>query len=597
MITSPDAQTQDPHASHAPHLSQDTPDVRDVADAESYSYSEAAEWRETYTAPPTTPLRELPQDKWLSLAALVILAGISGVAYYLGFVRPYLLEVNYAKELQDLAKINGHTPASANAWAFTWVVLFACYYLAFRLCPSFKNVSRSFRGAGLAIVVGWALIFCVQMVFMYPVGAADIFDQIFRARITHHYGLNPFTTAPGDLSGDALFKYVAWTQEGSPYGPLWELMTSGTGAIAGDSLWSNLILFKALVLVPYTVSVGLTYAILCSLKPEWALRGTLFFAWNPLVIFEIAGNGHNDAFVAMFLLAAVYFFVQARNTAVLPALMAGALTKFIPILLVPVAVVAIWRDRSRNSEYYANEKENRAPSFLEPLRALWIGGIIAVGMAVVLYAPFWEGTQTIGALGRQRLFTASLPKVLADWLAGTDWVRNSVHVLDPRRLDIAAQAQSEAIVRNSALLLIGLVVLAFTVHIFFRWNATTPGDRRELVNRTLRLFYETMFVYLAFATLWFQPWYLLWLIALTAPLASYTYAHRTLLFCIGGVLNYFVFDYIWLWNRAEGRDIQVTSVILIYTLPLVYTLYALVKRQVAKSTEHAKFVDASRLSA
>jgi hypothetical protein len=536
---------------------------------------------------PTTPLAESHQatytpsystpaataDRWLLLAALTVLAGISGVAYYVGFVRPYLLQTYYNKPLLDLAKIDGYTPRAANSWVFTWIVVFLCYYLAFRICPSFQNVSRSFRWIGLTVVVGWALLFCIQLVFMYPVGAADIFDQIFRARITHHYGLNPFTTPPGAILGDTFYPYVAWVSEGSPYGPLWELLTAGTGWLAGDSLWANLILFKVLVLVPYIVSVGLTYGILRALRPDWALRGTLFFAWNPLVIFEIAGNGHNDAFVVMFLLAAVYLFVLARNTAVLPALMAGALTKFIPILLVPVAAAAIWRDRVGRQRDAAGSRDNRR-SYLLPLRALWVGTIVSVGVAVTLYAPFWEGPQSIGALGRQNLFTASIPKVFADWLSQTSWIKNGIHEIDFRRADVVAQATSEAIVRNCALGLVALVVLVFSLRIFFRRNAFSPGERLELVNRTLRAFYEIIFVYLAFATLWFQPWYLMWLIALTAPLASYTYAHRTLLFCIGGVLNYVVFDYIWRWLSVQyPRDIQITSVLVVYTLPLAYTLF------------------------
>ena len=54
----------------------------------------------------------------------------------------------------------------------------------------------------------------------------------------------------------------------------------------------------------------------------------LFFAWNPLVLFEVAGNGHNDAVVIMFVLAGVFFFVRARQVAFIPALVLGALTKF-----------------------------------------------------------------------------------------------------------------------------------------------------------------------------------------------------------------------------------------------------------------------------
>src|SRR5262249_7624223 len=120
-----------------------------------------------------------------------------------------------------------------------------------------------------------------------------------------------------------------------------------TSLLGGDSLWNNLILFKGLVVLAYGVSVGLTYAILRAWRPDWALRGTLFFAWNPLVLFEVAGNGHNDAIVIMFMLAGVLAFVLARRWAVLPALVAGALAKFVPILLVPTALAAIWRDRVR----------------------------------------------------------------------------------------------------------------------------------------------------------------------------------------------------------------------------------------------------------
>src|SRR5437870_5833228 len=69
-------------------------------------------------------------EPWLRLAPLVILGGISGIAYYLGFVRPYRLADYYKQPLMDLAKINGHGAQPANDWAITWIVLFACYFLA-----------------------------------------------------------------------------------------------------------------------------------------------------------------------------------------------------------------------------------------------------------------------------------------------------------------------------------------------------------------------------------------------------------------------------------------------------------------------------------
>ncbi len=493
-------------------------------------------------------------DNWLALVPLVVLGGISSAAYFVGFVQPYLLSEFYAKPLLDLAKINGHTASAANDWAFTWIVLFACYYLAFRLCPPAARSSAVFRRVALALICGWAALFSISLIFMYPVGAADIFDQIFRARLTAHYGLNPFTTLPSKLPGDPFQQFVAWRGDASPYGPVWEWLAGGTSLLAGDSLWNNLILFKLLVTVSYGISVALTYGILRVTKPDWALRGTLFFAWNPLVLFEVAGNGHNDAIVMMFLLAAVYLFVLARRMPVIPALMAGALTKFVPVLLVPPAAAAIWRiRRGRAASGRANPLTR-----LEAFSTLAVGSVLAGGLALVLYAPFWEGPNSVGALGRSSLFTASIPKVVVDALTDIyGFVR----------------ADAESIVRYSALGLVALLVLGLSLVILSMGNAVTEAEQRKLTDRTLAAFYEIIFFYLAFAALWFQPWYLLWLVALTAPLARYTNANRTLLFCIGGIANYFVWDFIWLWNRTEIRNTQIMSALVIYTAPLFYSLY------------------------
>ncbi|MDQ3927857.1 MAG: hypothetical protein M3328_01790 [Chloroflexota bacterium] len=496
------------------------------------------------------------EDNWLGLVPLVIFGGISSAAYYLGFVQPYLLSTYFSLPLLDLAKINGYTAPAANEWALTWLVLFACYYLAFRLCPPAQHVSAGYRRFGVMLICGWAAVFAITLIFMYPVGAADLFDQIFRARLTSHYELNPFTTLPNSFRGDPFFPYVAWRGDASPYGPVWETLAAGTSLIGGDDLWRNLILFKVLVTAAYGVSVALTYGILRSLKPDWALRGTLFFAWNPLVLFEIPGNGHNDALLIMFVLAAVYLFVRARRTAVIPALMAGALTKFVPVLLVPIAAAAIWRDRARVRGRRGDTRGSIGSR--EALRTLVITALLAVALAVAFYAPFWQGWQSIGALGRQSLFTASIPAVLQGAL-----VRQF-------GLDVTT---SQSLVRNGALALVALVTLWLTWRVFRSRNAVTAVQRDRLVDRTLSSFYEIIFVYLAFATLWFQPWYLMWLVALTAPLARYTYANRTLLFCIGGVGNYFVWDFIWLWNRTQAHNIQITAALVVYTLPLFYSLY------------------------
>jgi len=179
-----------------------------------------------------------------------------------------------------------------------------------------------------------------------------------------------------------------------------------------------------------------------------------------------------------------------------------------------------------------------------------------------MYAPFWQGTQTIGALGRQNLFTSSFPTLS--------------YLLLERNYGMSTEA-AKGIARNTSLVLIALIVIGFTLYVFLNRNARTPPERRALIFRTLRAFYEILFFYLALTNLWFQPWYLIWLVALAPILADHVTANRTLLFCIGGILNYFVWFFLWGWNRADGMDITVTAILAVYFLPLFYTLYAALK--------------------
>ncbi len=529
------------------------------------------------------------RDPWLALALLVVLAAISGLAYYLGFTRPFPLADHYPVALLDIGKITKGTPTAANWWGIAWIVLFASYYLAFRICPPAIRVSASFRRTALGIICGAAALFSILLIFMYPITAADLFDQIFRGRITTHYALNPFMISPATFGEDAFLPYVAWKFEGSPYGPVWELLAAIPSKLAGDSLWNNLIFFKILSVLAYGASTALTYLILRTLKPEWALRGTLFFAWNPLVLFEVAGNGHNDSVMITFVLLAIYLFVRGRRIWVLPALMAGVLTKFIPVLLVPIAVAALWRDRlrldgtgfwsrlrgrSKSATVPATTRDvddhmvdgsmpSRSPlSNREALSTLAIGSVLALGLAVILYLPFWQGPQTIGALGRQSLFTASMPTLS--------------FLLLESNLHISTEAAKE-IARNASLVLTAITVIGLTLFVFLKGNARTAPERRTLVFRTLGAFYEMIFIYLAFANLWFQPWYLIWLVALTPFVALYTNANRTVLFCIGGIINYFVWDFLWFWSGAGPIDITVTAILAVYFLPLFYTVYSVLK--------------------
>jgi hypothetical protein len=121
-----------------------------------------------------------------------------------------------------------------------------------------------------------------------------------------------------------------------------------------------------------------------------------------------------------------------------------------------------------------------------------------------------------------------------------------------------------------------LVGLGFAVYVVVRIVLLWREERAESIPESdwqpwLRAAHDLTFVYLAFATLWWQPWYLVWLVGLAALLPSRTLHERALLFCYGATFNYVVFKYIWpVFQPMTYTTIMGISVLLIFGLPLLH---------------------------
>jgi hypothetical protein len=63
---------------------------------------------------------------------------------------------------------------------------------------------------------------------------------------------------------------------------------------------------------------------------------TLAYAWNPLVVFEIAHSGHIDALGAMWTVAAAFWLARRRTQLASIAFVLAIATKLLPIVLAPL---------------------------------------------------------------------------------------------------------------------------------------------------------------------------------------------------------------------------------------------------------------------
>ena len=169
-------------------------------------------------------------------------------------------------------------------------------------------------------------------------GGSDMFRYVWDARV-QRAGLNPYRAIPSDpslahLHNDETRK-MNNTGITSPYPP---------GAQ---------IFFRLSTLFSETARAIKIVLVLCDLaaaallmlwlrrlgqSPLWAIA----YAWNPLVVLEIAHSGHLDGVGMLLTALAAFALMQQRVALSVVALAGGIAIKFLPIVLIP-----LWWKRAR----------------------------------------------------------------------------------------------------------------------------------------------------------------------------------------------------------------------------------------------------------
>jgi len=465
---------------------------------------------------------------WLCLFPL----GLASQFLYLEFfLKPYPLLNLYDVPLLDLGKATHYSRAAGREFAVVFLLLFALSYVAYLLCRGKSSSS------GLLVVLLFAFLCGLTLLLVYPITAADVFEYIAYARILIHHGANPHMFRPADFYEDPLMWYSAWPHITSPYGPLSTYLSGVLGLLSGSSLITYLLLFKGLALAVHLLNSGLIYASLARWRPTYALAGTALYAWNPLVLYESAAGGHNDGLVMFFVLVGVYLFARGRFALAVPVAALSCVIKMPMAVVVPLFVVGGWRALSG--------KQNRA----------WVMAssvAVTVALVLLLHAPLWEGLDSLGWLAREDLFTSSFA---------------AVAVLALRQL-VEDVELVRGLVRYAVLGLFGL---------FYVWQLVrVRGDTRHFVEDL----YWTVFALLSIAVLWFQPWYVVWLVALGALVPSLAIGRLTTLFSYTATWNYLVFVFLLAWyyplmTTGHWLVANLVSVLLVLAPPIAYAAYLL----------------------
>ncbi|MDQ6914195.1 MAG: glycosyltransferase 87 family protein [Actinomycetota bacterium] len=220
---------------------------------------------------------------------------------------------------------------NAYRWAFAGLVLAmgACYAI---LAAHSARLSQ--RWWLLAIAIASAVI-----VLGPPLLLTDSYNYLSFARLGVLHGLNPYTHPPADAMTDPFFPLASWHRQPTPYGPLFTLLTYPLAwlGIAGG-LWA---------LKAATVAAGVgAVAVLgrCARRlGQSPSRAAVLLGLNPIVLVYGMGGVHNDFFMELAFLGAVYFVLAERERAAGWAGAAAAGLKASAIPLLPFLVLGARR--------------------------------------------------------------------------------------------------------------------------------------------------------------------------------------------------------------------------------------------------------------
>src|ERR1043165_8054164 len=325
------------------------------------------------------------------------------------------------------------------------------------------------------VVIAGTVAFIFLFLFMAPLDARDIYDNIFHGRILGIYGANPFRDVISSFPHDPFFKYPWWKHSPSAYGPLWEALAGITARLAGDGIVANILAFKILPGIFHLASLAVIIFFLRRTQPQNTLAGAVMLGWNPIVLYETWGNGHNDITMMFWVLLAALLISQKRYSLGILSLVAGTLVKFIPLLLIPTAMLIGFQSlENLKSRFWFIVKTSLA----------------AVILIMITYIPFWDGMATFSIGRRMQMFTTSIPALIYTLLKPAFGWFEAAHLISLGALGLLA---------------------------IFTLIQTLRTQKHESTERFLQTAFNILAFYLLVTCLWFQQWYGIWLISL-APL-------------------------------------------------------------------------------
>lgn len=364
------------------------------------------------------------------------------------------------------------------AFAFTAIAALIAYVLSLTQKISLKNT------------ILFACIFQAITFFSFPILSTDIFSYIFSERVSTVHHENIWQVKPAVFPDDQFGVLADWKDTTSVYGGVHYLLYLIPSLIGQNDLLTLVVLYKIIPAIFAIGAMAIFYSLLVHFKMREPERMLRFVFWNPLLILELLGSGHNDSMMLFFTLLSIFFYYRKAWLFAGIAIALAVQIKLIPLVLFFFGIIALLRNKkNRDALVYA-------------------GGFIVINSALFIYmqVSLVEFVQRVAYNGG--VYWQSLQTIIQTFTPGQS---------------------------------------GFVVYVFLLWLAYYTLRSWKNVD-PVYAYVVVLLVYLIFVSAAYWNWYVLWLFPLVPFIANRKVAMTVLKLSATSLLAY---PLLWIIHRIN----------------------------------------------
>lgn len=224
-------------------------------------------------------------------------------------------------------------------------------------CVGLLKLGALPREYGVRSVLRWSVAVQCAALLAVPLTSTDVYTNLAIGMLSGR-GLSPYSHLPPELAGspggDQLLEVMGkrWVNDPSPYGPLFTPVVRAAafaGRAVGSPFFGALIAFKLLLWAAVLAALAIAAGHLVRTGRADAASTLALLGMTPLVAWELAATGHNDALLFLSLCAFFSLAAQGHEKRAAAVLAAGVAVKYAVAPLLLLYLVLLLRGSFRRA--------------------------------------------------------------------------------------------------------------------------------------------------------------------------------------------------------------------------------------------------------